>query len=95
MKDVRVIMLAGGCVLYKSAKDWGNVRTCLQNGLDTYVKRGSEHNITLKALLVCNKAERGVINNKCLTMSCQNTRLNCFGCKVGCTVVFFITFRYM
>ena len=68
MKDVRVIMLADNCVLYKSAKDWGNVRTCLQNGLDTYVKRGSEHNMTLnasktKALLVCNKAKRDVINS--------------------------------
>ena len=66
--NVKALMFADDCVLYKGGKDWENVKYCLQTDLDAYVKWGSEHNLVLnasksKAMLVCNSRDRTVIGS--------------------------------
>ena len=68
LNNVKVLMFADDCVLYKSGKDWNVVKNCLQNDLDVYIKWGKEHNLLLnasksKAMLICNRNARAVIGD--------------------------------
>ena len=61
-------MFADDCVLYKSGKDWNDVKMCLQQDLDVYIEWGREHNLLLnpsksKAMLICNKNVRNIIGD--------------------------------
>ena len=42
-------MFADDCKLYKSGKDWENVKRDLQTDLDVYTQWGNGHNLTLNA----------------------------------------------
>ena len=66
--NVKVLMFANDCVLYKSGKDWNDVQYCLQTDLDVYIEWGREYNLHLnasksKAMLVCNSNDRIVIGD--------------------------------
>ena len=66
--NVQVLMFADDCVLYKSGKDWKDVKKDLQMDLDMYIRWGNEHNLTLnasksKAMLICSKANRCMIGD--------------------------------
>ena len=68
MLNVHVLMFADDCVLYKSGKDWNDVKRCLQTDLDIYIEWGNDHNLSLnasksKAMMICNKAARAVIGD--------------------------------
>ena len=64
----KVLMFADDCVLYKSGTNWGEIRQCLQDGLNMYTRWGDEYNLCLnarksKAMLICNNVARTVIGS--------------------------------
>ena len=63
--NVKIKMFADDCVLYKSGINWENVHYPLQEMLDTYIKWGSDHCLSLnadktKCMIVAN---RGKLNS--------------------------------
>ena len=57
--NVKVLMFADDCVLYKRGGTWGDVHEPLQRGLNEYIKWCHDHNLSLnasktKAMLLCN-----------------------------------------
>ena len=59
IRDVKILMFADDCVLYKSGKNWGLIYDALQQALDTYVGWGEDHNLRLnvtktKAMFISN-----------------------------------------
>ena len=57
-EDVKVMMFADDCVLYKSDANCDHILSCLQHSLDNYVKWGKENNMYLNA----NKSKTMLIN---------------------------------
>ena len=48
-EDVKIMMFADDCVLYKSDGNCDHILVCLQRNLDNYVKWGKENNMYLNA----------------------------------------------
>ena len=68
IENVNIMMFADDCVLYNSGKAWRNIHHDLQNGLETYIAWGKEHNLSLnakktKAMIVCNSGKRGALTD--------------------------------
>ena len=68
IKDVKVVMFADDCVLYKSGKYWDPIYQQLQQALNVYVKWGEDHNLSLnasktKAMYISNTYKRNDIES--------------------------------
>ena len=61
INDVKIMMFADDCVLYKNGKNWDDVHQPLQNSLNVYIKWGLDHNLLFnasktKAMYICTQA---------------------------------------
>ena len=46
--DVKVMMFADDCVLYKRGENWDDIYGSLQDSLNVYIRWGSDHNLLVQ-----------------------------------------------
>ena len=92
VENVKIMMFADDCVLYKSSISWDDIHQPLQESLDVYIKWGRDHNLDLnasktKAMITCSPTIRSRMADPA-PFNAGNSRISFVDhfCYLGCII---------